>query len=710
MRTRNKRNKRKTRKIRGGGIVFDGVWKSEPGVSGDRLTYSNAEAGFLNIVHPAPMHNILAFFDDIDEVIERFLALYTGIGESQEEMRASGYDTMLRAIQLLNTAVEYRTKMDKDFEGIDSITVTNDKGIQVQRPITLDEKARHRHRTEVLNKLLKALRQVKKPIDEIFESFVSKPEKIVKKIFTIASLENEEGFEDDGPYVPSAPPRRPIKNESPTEEEIEEYMEACRSEKPSCDYCGKTDVPLFACSGCKQVKYCSKECQKNHWRIHKPDCKPSVTESYKVCSFPFHLEKVHTVHVQGNVFVVSTDKEIVSFTTKDNRCLGPLHSIKHTPQDMDYIMRVNTFLSDMDKKNKILERGLQAYDKQYSKNPESKTTQDAHRICNELKRRIAGIETQMTELLVSHQVREPIDWKKSKRSLIESSLENQKEIERTTDVDTLSKLEKRNMDLKYEISTIQKIIDISFPVHGLVMVEKNMIVSTKNSIYFVNDRTRIGEEAEFIDGPKEKVRFDNPTDMVWVTPNLLCIVDTGNNAIRIMDDSSKIVGTFFERGEYNDKPYTLNHPMGVAGMPESGVIVVADTGNHCITIIDIKRIDGKNDTKLTVIGEPGKPGWRDGSSCLFNRPESVCVHNDSIIVADTGNHCIRRLFLKDGIYHSETIAGTPRESGYKNGKKALFSSPCKVKRMGDLILVADRDNDKVRLVGTTLPCIKGLIL
>jgi hypothetical protein len=153
------RNKRKTRK--GGGILFDGVWKSEPGISGDRLTYSNAEAGFLNIVHPTPMpnHEILAFLDNT-EVRDAFLALYTGTGESQEEMRSSGYDTMLRAIQLLNTAVEYRRKMDKDFEGIDSVTVTNDRGIQVQRPITLEEKARHRHRTEILTNLLKELKEV----------------------------------------------------------------------------------------------------------------------------------------------------------------------------------------------------------------------------------------------------------------------------------------------------------------------------------------------------------------------------------------------------------------------------------------------------------------------------------------------------------------------------------------------------------------------
>jgi hypothetical protein len=407
----------------------------------------------------------------------------------------------------------------------------------------------------------------------------------------------------------------------------------------------------------------------------------------------------------GINIIVSTEKEILSFEITD-RCKGPFHLIAYTPQDAYYRKRVDAFLADMDKKNKILERGLQAYDKQYSKNPESKETQDAHRICNELKRRMAGIEMQMTELLVSHQVREPIDWKAQIGVVLSRSREIKTELKTNTD----DKLEKELADLKHDIPKIQKVLDISFPIAGVTFIEGHCVFSTNNSIYFESDRTMIGGEAGFVDGPIEMARFHNPTDMEWLTPNLLSIVDTGNNAIRVMDISSKNVGTFFERGQYNGKPYSLNKPMSVKGMPEAGVIVVADTGNHCITIIDIQKIKDKNVTKLTIIGEPGKPGWRDGPTGLFNLPESVCVHNDSIFVADTGNHCIRRLFLKDGVYHSETIAGTPRESGYKNGKKALFSSPCKVKRMGNFILVADRDNDKVRLIGTALPCIKGLIL
>ena len=38
---------------------------------------------------------------------------------------------------------------------------------------------------------------------------------------------------------------------------------------------GKTDCKKSAklrCSGCKQISYCSQECQKQHWKSHKPEC------------------------------------------------------------------------------------------------------------------------------------------------------------------------------------------------------------------------------------------------------------------------------------------------------------------------------------------------------------------------------------------------------------------------------------------------------
>ena len=42
----------------------------------------------------------------------------------------------------------------------------------------------------------------------------------------------------------------------------------------SCASCSLEKTNLLKCSRCKSVFYCSKECQKLHWKAHKPICQP----------------------------------------------------------------------------------------------------------------------------------------------------------------------------------------------------------------------------------------------------------------------------------------------------------------------------------------------------------------------------------------------------------------------------------------------------
>lgn len=45
------------------------------------------------------------------------------------------------------------------------------------------------------------------------------------------------------------------------------------AENKACVACGKTGKTK-KCGGCGKVYYCGKDCQRKHWKWHKPDCRP----------------------------------------------------------------------------------------------------------------------------------------------------------------------------------------------------------------------------------------------------------------------------------------------------------------------------------------------------------------------------------------------------------------------------------------------------
>lgn len=43
----------------------------------------------------------------------------------------------------------------------------------------------------------------------------------------------------------------------------------------ACDGCGQSAVGLRRCARCRQAQYCSAECQRQHWKVHKRECRPA---------------------------------------------------------------------------------------------------------------------------------------------------------------------------------------------------------------------------------------------------------------------------------------------------------------------------------------------------------------------------------------------------------------------------------------------------
>lgn len=98
---------------------------------------------------------------------------------------------------------------------------------------------------------------------------------------------------------------------------------------------------------------------------------------------------------------------------------------------------------------------------------------------------------------------------------------------------------------------------------------------------------------------------------------------------------------------------TLRFPAKVVVDPIQHRLVIADSGNHRILIATLDGI------VLTTIGT-GLPGADDGdfSAATFTHPQGIAFSPDgqSIVVADAGNHLLRRIDLAAGTV--STVAGT----------------------------------------------------
>lgn len=209
--------------------------------------------------------------------------------------------------------------------------------------------------------------------------------------------------------------------------------------------------------------------------------------------------------------------------------------------------------------------------------------------------------------------------------------------------------------------------------------------------------------------------LNRPSDCAYMPDGSIAVADRDNHAIRVAGRSwvYTMSGTGeegYEEGGLGTAKFA--RPSGIA-VDENGIIYVADTGNHCIRRISVHGV-----TSL-VAGVPEQGGFRDGSAgeALFMEPSAVAVSEDgSLYVADMGNQRIRR--IADG--QVTTLAGGSLmpylDTEYKmpglrdgTGSEAQFWFPEGICMAGPVVIVADTGNHVIRAVapGGTVQTIAG---
>lgn len=201
-----------------------------------------------------------------------------------------------------------------------------------------------------------------------------------------------------------------------------------------------------------------------------------------------------------------------------------------------------------------------------------------------------------------------------------------------------------------------------------------------------------------VDGQGYEACFFCPCGMAFEGDGHLLVADSGNHRIRrIAPDGRTTTVAGSGRDNFADGmgiEASFAFPYDVA-VEAGGHILVTDWVNH-----RIRRI--APDGMVTTLAGAGKEGFADGhrTEALFYGPFGVAVQFDgNIVVTDSGNNRIRRI-SPDG--KVTTLAGSGRE-GFADGTgtDASFSRPCGLAVEGDgNILVADTGNHRIRRIST----------
>ncbi len=179
--------------------------------------------------------------------------------------------------------------------------------------------------------------------------------------------------------------------------------------------------------------------------------------------------------------------------------------------------------------------------------------------------------------------------------------------------------------------------------------------------------------------------------------------DYGNNVIRKISKDG-IITTIVGNGEFGysgdlDKATkaSLNRPYGLCVEPNGSMLYIADYGNHCIREVNL------NTGIITTLCGTGEAGYfGDGFPCnqaTLNGPFWVSLDNNKLYIADSNNHCIRKVDLSTKII--TTVVGNGNQ-GYvdhiKDLRKIRLNIPAGMVINKDTLYIADYGNNAIRKV------------
>ena len=184
--------------------------------------------------------------------------------------------------------------------------------------------------------------------------------------------------------------------------------------------------------------------------------------------------------------------------------------------------------------------------------------------------------------------------------------------------------------------------------------------------------------------------------------NLLFIADSGHHRVVITTLEGEVIHLIgngksgLTDGSFNEAQFFA--PQGMALDAYNQILYIADTENHAVRRIDLKReivetIAGTGEQSHYIYPHGGK-----GLETALNSPWDLVKLENSLFIAHAGSHQIWEMKLETGIV--QTYAGSGAESCVDGSlNESAFAQPSGITTDGQELYIADSEVSSIRGVG-----------
>jgi len=210
-------------------------------------------------------------------------------------------------------------------------------------------------------------------------------------------------------------------------------------------------------------------------------------------------------------------------------------------------------------------------------------------------------------------------------------------------------------------------------------------------------------------GPGNKAQLRQPHCVIRDRDGTLLICDLANHRIRRLHLDTGIIETYSGTGEAKNPPEgasvktaTLNGPRTMVQAPNGDLFLALREGNIIVRIDakdqTIHRIAGTGEVGFTGDGGPALNAKFGGALARLSGPKGLAYGPDTLYIADTESHAIRRLDLKTGTITTVLGTGVLGDGPETDPLQCKLNRPHSVLFANGFLYVGDSEAHRIRVL------------